>query len=151
MSSTSNYSPYSPNYEGLVESFIDLKSTMGDKTAFGIAGFEAEVFENVSQGQPLYSRKSDGKLGVAKRSGTRDEATVAGFAQTSKNTGETARCIILGVLATSGLTVGSQYYLGEGGIVTSTPSVPNQYLTKVGQADTTSSLIVKIQPPIYIP
>ena len=54
MAGVSNYEPYSPNSEGLTEVLIDLKSTMAGRTVYSVAGFLAEGFENVAQGQALY-------------------------------------------------------------------------------------------------
>ena len=59
----------------------------------------------------LYARASDGKVGLANASGTRDEATVVGFAQTAKNAGEEVRCLVVGILALSGLDAGEPMFL----------------------------------------
>ena len=150
MSGTSNYSPYAPNSQGFTEALVDLKDTLAGKTVYSVAGFEALAFENVTQGQPLYSRSSDGKVGIATSQGTVDQARVVGFAQTSKNTGENTRCITLGVLTTSGLDAGELYYLGVGAITKTAPSTDGHFITRVGEAITSASLAIKIEPPMEV-
>ena len=83
MAGTSNYPPYEANAKGFTEALIDFKDTLAGRTVYSVAGFESVAFENVAQGQPLYARSSDGKVGLARAGGTEDQARVAGFAQTS--------------------------------------------------------------------
>jgi len=152
MAGTSNYQPYEPNSKGFTEALIDLKDTLGGRVVYSVAGFESVAFENVAQGQPLYARSSDGKLGLARAAGNADEARVVGFAQTSKNTGETVRCLVFGSLATSGLDAGKLYFLstGYGGITTTAPSGSGQYMTRVGEAISGASLHVSLEPPVKV-
>ena len=152
MSGTSNYSPYEPNAKGLTEILIDFKDTLAGRTVYSVAGFEAVAFENVTQGQPLYSRSSDGKLGLARAGGTEDQARVAGFAQTSKSAGETVRCLVFGTLATSGLDAGELYFLstGYGGITATPPTGSGEYMTRVGEAISGASLHVSLEPPVKV-
>ena len=152
MAGTSNYPPYEPNAQGFTEALIDLKDTLGNRTVYSVAGFEAVAFENVNQGQPLYSRSSDGKLGLARAAGSEDEARVVGFAQTNKSTGETVRCLVFGTLATSSLDAGEFYFLstGYGSITATPPSTAGQYITRVGEAISGASLHVSLEPPIKV-
>ena len=41
MSGTSNYAPYEPNAKGFTEALIDFKDTLGNRTVYSVAGFEA--------------------------------------------------------------------------------------------------------------
>ena len=152
MAGTSNYPPYESNAKGFTEALIDFKDTLAGRTVYSVAGFESVAFENVAQGQPLYARSSDGKLGLARAGGTEDQARVAGFAQTSKSTGETVRCLVFGTLATSGLDAGELYFLstGYGGITTTPPSSSGQYITRVGEAISGASLHVRLEPPVKV-
>jgi hypothetical protein len=153
MSGVSNYNPYPPNNQGLTEVLIDLKSTMAGRTVYAVAGFNAECFEAVTQGQALYARLSDGKIGLAIANSTEDKANVVGFAQTSKLAGEVVRVLIVGVLPTSGLSPGALYYLSattNGGISTIPPTAAGHYVTRVGEAATSSELIVQLEPPIQL-
>ena len=152
MAGTSNYPPYEPNAQGFTEALIDFKDTLAGRTVYSVAGFESVAFENVAQGQPLYARSSDGKLGLARAAGSADEARVVGFAQTSKSTGQTVRCLVFGSLATSGLNAGELYFLstGYGGITTTAPSASGQYITRVGEAISGASLHVSLEPPVKV-
>ena len=152
MAGTSNYPPYEPNAKGFTEALIDFKDTLAGRTVYSVAGFESVAFENVAQGQPLYARSSDGKVGLARAAGSADEARVVGFAQTSKSAGGTVRCLVFGNLATSGLDAGELYFLstGYGGITTTPPSGSGQYMTRVGEAISGASLHVSLEPPVKV-
>ena len=152
MAGTSNYPPYEPNAKGFTEALIDFKDTLAGRTVYSVAGFESVAFENVAQGQPLYARSSDGKVGLARAAGSADEARVVGFAQTSKSVGGTVRCLVLGNLATSGLDAGEIYFLstGYGGITTTPPSSSGQYITRVGESISGASLHVRLEPPVKV-
>ena len=152
MAGTSNYPPYEPNAKGFTEALIDFKDTLAGRTVYSVAGFESVAFENVAQGQPLYARSSDGKVGLARAAGNADEARVVGFAQTSKSVGETVRCLVFGNLATSGLDAGELYFLstGYGGITTTPPSGSGEYMTRVGEAISSASLHVSLEPPVKV-
>lgn len=152
MAGVKDNEPYAPNAEGFTQVLIDLKSTMAGKTVYALAGFGAIAFENVTQGAALYSRSSDGKVGLARAAGTLDEATVVGFAQTTKNSGEEVRVLTVGLLATSGLDAGDPFYLatGYGGITSTPPSTAGQYLVRIGEASTTANLIIQLEPPILL-
>jgi len=153
MAGVSNYEPYAPNNQGLTEALIDLKSTMAGKTVYSVAGFQALAFEAVSQGQALYSRSSDGKVGLAVANDTFDKANVVGFAQTSKLAGETVRVLIVGILSTTGLDAGDIYYLSAasaGAITTTPPSSAGHYITRVGEAASSTELIVQLEPPVRL-
>ena len=147
-----DHEPYAANYIGLNGVLLDLKSTMADKTVYAVAGFGAVAFEDVSQGDALYARSSDGKVGRANASGTLDEATVVGFAQTAKLTGEEVRCLVVGVIALSGLNAGDVYYLNtsDGAITTTPPSTSGQFVVRIGEAATTANLIIQLEPPILL-
>ena len=152
MAGTSNYAPYEPNSKGFTEALIDLKDTLAGRTVYSVAGFESVAFENVTQGQPLYARSSDGKLGLARAAGSSDEARVVGFAQTSKSSGETVRCLVFGNLATSGLDAGELYFLstGYGGITVTPPSSSGQFITRVGEGATSTSFSIYVEPPVKL-
>ena len=153
MAGITNYEPYAPNSEGLTQVLIDLKDTMAGRTVYSVAGFIAEGFEDVTQGQALYSRTSDGKVGRAIANDTLDKATVIGFAQTSKLAGEQVRVLIVGVLASSGLDAGDVHYLSDsaaGAITTTPPTAAGRFVTRVGEAASTSEFIIQIEPPIEL-
>ena len=153
MSSVSNYSPYAPNDKSLTEVLIDLKSTMAASTLFAVSGFQALAFEDVNQGQALFSRTSDGKVGRAIANDTFDKANVVGIAQTTKLSGELVRVLIVGLAPATSLSAGAIYYLSAasaGSIVTSPPSTAGQFVTRIGEAASASELIVQLEPPILL-
>lgn len=153
MSSVSNYSPYYPNAKGLTEALIDLKATIDPKTVYSVAGFTAIASENINQGEAVYCRASDGKVARAVASGTFDEANVAGFAQTTKLTGEEVRVLIYGTLPVTGVDAGSIYYLSAGtpGSITKVaPTTAGHYVTRIGEAINSATLVVQLEPPIKL-
>ena len=153
MSSVENYIPYAPNAQGFTEALIDLKSSMGTSSVFKVTGYETIAFENVTQGQALYSRASDGQVGKAIANDTLDKAIVAGVAETTKSAGQTVKVIVAGIVATSGLDLGDQYYLSAasaGAIVKTPPSSAGQYVSRIGDAGSTGQLIIRIEPPILL-
>ena len=153
MSSVENYIPYQPNAQGLTEALIDLKSTMPSQTVFKVTGYNTTCFEDVTQGQVLYSRASDGQVGKAIANDTFDKACVAGVAETTKSAGQIVRVIVSGIVATSGLNTGDQYFLSAasaGAIVETPPSSAGQYVTRVGEAGSTGQFIVNAERPILL-
>ena len=54
---STNYEPYSQNARGLSDVLIDLKDTLSGRTVFSVAGFGAIAFEDVAQGEAVYSRE----------------------------------------------------------------------------------------------
>ena len=145
--------PYVANDIGLVGALRDLKETMADKQTYSVVGYQCITFENVVQGEALYCRASDGKVGKAIANDTLDKALVAGFAQTTKSTGQSVNVIVRGLLATSGLDEGDEYYLSAasaGSITKTAPTTASQYLTRIGEAAGSTELIIKLEPPILL-
>ena len=93
MSSVEALAPYQPNAQGLTEALIDLKSTMPSQSVFKVTGYETTCFENVTQGDAVYSRASDGQVGKAIANNTFDKALVAGIVETTKSAGQIVRVI----------------------------------------------------------
>ena len=144
-----SYEPYSPNAQGLTEALIDLKTAFPGIVAQKVTGYETTAFENLNQGDAVYSRASDGQIA----SSTLDKAFVAGFVETSVSQGQTARVIVAGAIANSGLDAGDEYYLSAasaGGIVKTPPSTAGQYVTRVGEAVNTAQLVIRIEPPMLL-
>ena len=147
--------PYTANVEGLVAILEDFRQTMPNPIVFKIAAYRTEAFENVSQGDALYSRASDGKVGKAVANGTLDEATVAGFAETTQTAGQIVRVIVSGqvVAGTQTLDAGDIFFLSAasaGSITKTPPTTAGQFLTVVGEAANTSELIVRIKRAIRL-
>ena len=153
MASVENYIPYQPNAQGLVEALLDLKSTMPTNTVFKVTGYETTCFEDVTQGDAVYARNLDGQVGKAIANETFDKALVAGVAETTKSAGQSVKVITAGIVATSGLNAGDQYFLSAasaGAIVETPPSTAGQYVTRVGEASTATQFAIRIEPPIKL-
>ena len=153
MADVKDLEPYAGNAEGLVTVLQDLKSTMPSQIVFKVTGYLATPFENVTQGDALYSRASDGQIGKAIANDTLDKAFVAGFVETTVSQGQTARVIVAGAIANSGLDAGDEYYLSAasaGAIVKTPPSTAGQYVTRVGEAVNTAQLVIRLEPPILL-
>ncbi len=148
-----DHEPYEASDVGLIGALRDLKETMAGQQTYSVIGYQCEVFENILQGEALYCRASDGKVGKAIANDTFDKALVAGFAQTTKSTGQSVNVIVRGLLPTSGLDQGDEYYLSAasaGAITKTAPSTATQYLTRIGEAAGSTELIIKLEPPILL-
>ena len=58
-------SPYENNMRGLVDALLDLKEGFPTFSPADRIGFNATCFENVTEGDALYMRTSDGQVGKA--------------------------------------------------------------------------------------
>ena len=154
MADVKDLQPYAGNVEGLVAVLEDFRATMPNPIVFKVIGYQAEAFENVSQGDAIYSRASDGKVGKAVANGTVDQATVAGFAETTKSAGQTVRAIVSGQVPSSQtLDAGDLFFLSNttaGRIIKNPPTTAGQYVTFIGEAANTAELIVRIKRPIQL-
>ena len=154
MSDVKDLQPYAGNDEGLVGVLEDLRATMPSAIVFKVTGYNTTVFENVTQGDALYSRASDGQVGKAIANSSLDQATVAGFAETTKTAGQTVRVIVAGQIATAQtLEPGELYFLSNttvGRVIKIPPTTAGQYVTPVGEAGSTNELIIRIKRPILL-
>ena len=153
MASVENYVPYQPNAQGLTEVLLDLKSTMPSQVVAKVTGYITNCFEDITQGDAVYSRSSDGFIGKAIANDTEQKAQVAGFAETTQSSGSEIKIITRGIIATSGLDTGDLYFLSAasaGSIVTTPPSTAGQFVTRVGEAGSTGQFIIKVEPPIKL-
>ena len=153
MASVENYVPYQPNAQGLTEALLDLKSTMPSSVVAKVTGYVTNCFEDVTQGDAVYSRASDGFIGKAIANDTENKAQVAGFVETTQSSGSEVRILTRGIIATSGLDTGDLYFLSAssaGSIVKTPPSTSGHYVTRVGEAGSTGQFIIKVEPPIKL-
>ena len=145
--------PYEPNYRGLVDAVIDLKEGFPTYSPLQV-GFNATAFENVSEGDALYMRTSDGQVGKASAAdGTVENAFVVGFANTTATANSTVKVIVIGIKTMSGLDAGDLYFLSPstaGSITLTPPSSAGQAVVRLGEAATTTSLAIQIEPPIKL-
>ena len=145
--------PYEPNYRGLVDAVIDLKEGFPSFAPLQV-GFDATAFENVTEGDALYMRTSDGQVGKATASdGTSEAATVVGFANATGAANTTVKVIVVGLKTISGLDAGDLYFLSPstaGAITLTPPSNAGQAVVRLGEAATTTTLAIQIEPPIKL-
>ena len=153
MASVENYIPYQPNAQGLTEVLLDLKSTMPTQTVFKVTGYVTTCFENITQGDAVYSRASDGFVGKAIANDTFDKAKVAGIAETTQSSGSEIRVLTRGIVTTAGLDAGDLYFLSPstaGAITLTPPSSAGQAVVRVGEASTTTKFAIRVEPPIKL-
>tara|TARA_R100001460_G_scaffold50669_1_gene89126 strand:+ start:393 stop:857 length:465 start_codon:yes stop_codon:yes gene_type:complete len=149
MSSVTDNQPYASNYEGFVGALQDFRLTMPAPIVFKVIGYDAEVFEDVVQGDALFCRNSDGKLGKAIANDTREKAHVAGFAETTQSSGSNVRAIVRGVIATSGLNSGRNYFLSHltaGAIIENPTTTSGHFVVPVGESGTSAQFVIRIEP-----
>ena len=148
-----SFGSYAPNYIGLRDVLLDLKLTFQNINFYPVIRFFDEAFENVSQGDALYLRNSDGKVGKAIANDTVEKALVVGFAQTTKLAGEQVGVLVIGRLASSGLAPGDSYYLSDttpGEITTVPPTTVDYFVTRLGVATSNSEFNIQLEPPVQL-
>ncbi len=145
--------PYAPNYRGLVDAVIDLKEGFPTFAPAQVT-FGATAFEAVTEGDALYMRTSDGKVGKASAAnGAIENAFVIGFANISALTGESLQVVVAGLKDISGLDAGDLFFLSPStaGAITATPPSPaGQAGVRIGEAATASKLSIQIEPPVKL-
>ena len=150
---TKTRAPYENNFRGLVDAIVDLKEGFPSFAPLQV-GFDATAFENVTEGDALYMRTSDGQVGKATASdGTSEAATVVGFANATTSANATVKVIVVGLKSMTGLDAGDLYFLSPstaGAITLTPPSSSGQAVVRLGEAATTTSLAIQIEPPIKL-
>ena len=154
MSGVNDLEPYAGNAEGLTAILTDIASTMPNPIVFKVVGYVVNAFEDVTQGDALYSRTSDGQVGKAIANDTLDKAVVAGIAETTVTAGNEVRVIVTGQVAVStSLDLGDLYFLSAtsaGGLTKTPPTTAGHYVTLVGEAGTSNQIVLKIKRPIQL-
>ena len=150
---TMTRSPYENNMRGLVDALIDLKEGFPTFAPLQV-GFNATAFQDVTDGDALYMRTSDGQVGKASAAdGTIENATVVGFANATVSANSTVKVIVTGLKTLSSLNAGDLFFLSDstaGAITTSAPSGAGKAVTRVGEASTATDLAIHIEPPILL-
>jgi hypothetical protein len=145
-------SPYAANYRGLVDALIDLKEGLPSRV--GNLAYTALVAgEALTSGNAVYVDTATGRAFKAVANQTLEKATVIGFAQENVSLGVTTNILLAGALVTTGLTTGAFYFLSanSAGSVTATPpSTAGQFVTRVGEAGSSTNLAVRPEPPILL-
>ena len=154
MADVKDLEPYAANTEGLTGVLTDIVSTMPNPIVFKVVGYVVNTFENVTQGDVLYARASDGLVGKAIANDTLDKAVVAGIAETTVTQGNQVRVIVTGQVAVStSIDPGDLYYLSAssaGSLTKTPPTTARHYVTLVGEAGTSNQIVLKIRRPIQL-
>jgi len=150
---TMTRSPYENNMRGLVDALIDLKEGFPTFAPLQV-GFNATAFQDVTDGDALYMRTSDGQVGKASAAdGTIENATVIGFANATVSANSTVKVIVTGLKTLSSLNAGDLFFLSDssaGAITTTPPSGAGKAITRVGEASTADDLAIHIEPPVLL-
>jgi len=154
MADVKDLEPYAANTEGLTGVLTDIVSTMPNPIVFKVVGYVVNAFENVTQGDVLYARASDGQVGKAIANDTLDKAVVAGIAETTVTAGNQVRVIVTGQVAVStSIDPGDMYFLSAasaGSLTKTPPTTAGHYITLVGEAGTSNQIVLKIKRPIQL-
>ena len=154
MADVKDLEPYAANAEGLTGVLTDIVSTMPNPIVFKVVGYVVNAFENVTQGDVLYARASDGQVGKAIANDTLDKAVVAGIAETTVTAGNQVRVIVTGQVAVStAIDPGDMYFLSAasaGSLTKTPPTTAGHYVTLVGEAGTSNQIVLKIRRPIQL-
>ena len=154
MADVKDLEPYAGNAEGLTGVLTDIVSTMPNPIVFKVVGYVVNTFEDVTQGDVLYARASDGLVGKAIANDTLDKAVVAGIAETTVTQGNQVRVIVTGQVAVStSLDPGELYFLSAasaGSLTKTPPTTAGHYVTLVGEAGTSNQIVLKIKRPIEL-
>ncbi len=154
MADVKDLEPYAGNAEGLTGVLTDIVSTMPNPIVFKVVGYVVNTFEDVTQGDVLYARASDGLVGKAIANDTLDKAVVAGIAETTVTQGNQVRVIVTGQVAVStSLDPGDMYFLSAasaGSLTKTPPTTAGHYVTLVGEAGTSNQIVLKIKRPIRL-
>jgi len=152
LSLTMPRSPYAPNYRGLVDALIDLKEGLPTRVG-NLVYISLVAGEALASGNAVYVDSSTGKVFKAVANQTLEKATVIGFAQANASLNATTDILIGGALATTGLTASTFYFLSAasaGAITATPPSTAGQFVTRVGEAGSSTQLAVRPEPPIQL-
>ena len=150
---TMTRAPYENNMRGLVDALIDFKEGFPTFAPLQV-GFNATAFQDVTDGDALYMRTSDGQVGKASAAdGTIENATVVGFANATVSANDTVKVVVTGLKTLSSLNAGDLFFLSDstaGAITATPPSGAGKAVTRVGEASTVNDLAIHIEPPILL-
>ena len=150
---TMTRSPYENNFRGLVDALIDFKEGFPTFAPLQV-GFNATAFQDVTDGDALFMRTSDGQVGKASAAdGTIENATVVGFANATVSANSTVKVIVTGLKTLSSLNACDLFFLSDstaGAISTSAPTGAGKAVTRVGEASTATDLAIHIEPPVLL-
>ena len=132
---TMTRSPYANNFRGLVDALLDLKEGFPTFAPFQV-GFNATAFQDVTDGDALFMRTSDGQVGKASAAdGTLENATVVGFANSTVSANSSVKVVVIGLKTLSSLNPGDLFFLSD---------------STAGEASTATDFAIHIEPPVLL-
>lgn len=148
-----------------IDYWLNNKGDKGDQgepgaPGIGASSYSAEADSDISAGQPVYL-KATGHIGLAQANAIAT-ATVAGFLSAAVLTGHAGTYLKNGPLiltdwmaitGTANLTPGAEYYLdadNPGKLTAIAPTAAGNFVCPVGQATTSTTLAIEIQPKILL-
>ena len=150
---TMTRSPYANNFRGLVDALLDLKEGFPTFAPLQV-GFNATAFQDITDGDALFMRTSDGQVGKASAAdGTLENATVIGFANSTVSANSSVKVVVVGLKTLSSLNPGDLFFLSDstaGAITTTPPSGAGKAVTRVGEASTATDFAIHIEPPVLL-
>ena len=150
---TKTRAPYENNFRGLVDAIVDLKEGFPTFAPAAVV-FNAIAFESVANGDALFMRTSDGKVGKASAAdGSLENAIVVGFANVAALADESLQVAVAGLKDISGLDAGDLFFLSAttaGAITKTPPSSAGQAVVRVGEAATNTRLSIQIDTPVKL-
>ena len=150
---TMTRSPYANNFRGLVDALLDLKEGFPTFAPLQV-GFNATAFQDITDGDALFMRTSDGQVGKASAAdGTLENATVIGFANSTVSANSSVKVIVVGLKTLSSLNPGDLFFLSDstaGAITTPPPSCTGKAVTRVCEASTATDFAIHIEPPVLL-
>ena len=150
---TMTRSPYASNFRGLVDALLDLKEGFPTFAPFQV-GFNATAFQDITDGDALFMRTSDGQVGKASAAdGTLENATVIGFANSTVSANSSVKVVVVGLKTLSSLNPGDLFFLSDstaGAITPTPPSGAGKAVTRVGEASTATDFAIHIEPPVLL-
>ena len=110
---TMTRSPYENNMRGLVDALIDFKEGFPTFAPLQV-GFNATAFQDITDGDALFMRTSDGQVGKASAAdGTIENATVVGFANATVSANSTVKVVVTGLKTLSSVNAGDLFSLSD--------------------------------------
>jgi hypothetical protein len=135
---------YPSNTAGIIQALIDLEAaisgTSGNSSVVPTTSGEA-----LSEGDVVYVKASDGKIYKATNAATFERANVLGMVKEAVSAADQpVKIVVRGPCGGyTGLTIGSEYFLGlDGAITTTAPSGGGLYSVQVGTAVSATKLDV---------
>lgn len=144
---------YPSNTAGIIQALLDLRLVIAGAAPASDVSTRIPVTagEALVVGDAVYMAV-DGKVYKARNTGTRQQASVLGLARDAATADTGVVIVVRGKIdGLSGLTVGSEYFLGVNGAYSVTPPIGGgSYLAMIGQALSATQLDVQPQNPVLL-